>query len=117
MNFNQRQKIRKAQIKPLLKATFPEYRGRTFYATFTTHITIHDTNWGGGTRSTWKAIRMDGGKVSALPSYSPWNNPTEGAQIELEPGIVIIEHCIFCGKDLGIRFYAHPSMETHLLTA
>jgi len=103
-------KVRKAQVKPLIKKTFPEYKGRTFKAEFTSKVTFYDTNWGGGTRNQYKAVRMGDGAVSALPVRSPWNNPVEGATIQLEPGIVIVKHTIFCGHDLGLTFYAHPSM-------
>jgi len=103
-------KVSKSTVKPLVKATFPEYRGRTFQVEFTPTVTFHDTNWGGGTRNYYKAVRLEDGKVGAFPNFAPWNNPIEGKRVELPEGVVVVEHAIFCGQDLGLRFYANPSM-------
>jgi len=113
---NARIKVRKAQVKPLVEATFPEYKGRSFLVEFTPTVTFYDTNWGGGTRNTYRAVRVDGGTVGRFPGFSPWDNPIEGKTVELPEGMVVVVHAIFCGQDLGLRFYAHPSLN-RLLTA
>lgn len=113
---NPRIKVRKAQVKALVDVTFPEYRGRSFQVEFTDTVTFYDTNWGGGTRNYYRAVRLDNGKVGSFPSFAPWNNPIEGKRIELPENVVIVAHVIFCGQDLGLRFYAHPSLN-RLLTA
>ena len=28
--------------------------------------------------------------------------------VTLTPGFAVVEHCIFCGKDLGYRIYVSP---------
>jgi len=103
-------KVRKAQVKPLVEASFPKYRGRTFKVEFTETVTFWDTNWSGGSRNSYRAVRMTDGAVSSLPrNFAPWSNPVEGKEVEIPEDVVVVCHTIFCGKDLGLRFYAHPS--------
>jgi hypothetical protein len=109
-------KVTKRAVKPIVDATFPDYRGRKFRVSFTKTVTFYDTNWGGGTRNTYRAVRMDGGQANELPSFWPWANPVEGQTVELPADVVVVEHTIYCGQDLGLRFYAHPSRNL-LLTA
>lgn len=109
-------RVRKAQIRPLVEATFPEYRGRTFTIEFTDTVGFYDTNWSGGTRSTYRVVQMVGGAVRALPQhFPPWDNPIEGQRVPLPEDVVVVEHAIFCGKDMGLHLYAHPS-RNRLLT-
>lgn len=100
-------KVKKSQIKPILEATFPEYRGRTFKISFTTHVTFYNTNWGGGSRNEYKAVRIDG-KIADIPVLAPWNNPIEGKRVELPADVLVVEHSMFCGTDCGITIHSHP---------
>ncbi len=112
----ERMRVRKDAIRPLLNVSFPDYKGRTYHVIFTDSVTISNTYWSGGTRSWWVAIQMEGGNTSRVPSLAPWDNPIEGERIELDENTVIAEHSHFCGKDMGITFYAHPSRKK-LLTS
>ena len=109
-------KVTKATIKPLLQATFPGYSGRTFYTDFDGKVTFHDTNWGGGSRNKYVVISMGTGQVAGVPAPAPWVNPVEGKTVELTEDLVVACHSIFCGKDCGVTFYAHPSRQ-RMLTA
>ena len=100
-------KITTARAKPIVSKTFPEYKGRKFIVEFTDTVSFYDTNWSGGTRNFYEAVRSDG-HHERLPSFSPWNNPAEGRKIALTPDILIVERAYFCGKDCGITIYAHP---------
>ncbi len=110
-------KVKKAQIAPILAASFPEYRGRSFKVYFTEKVTLGDLNWDGGTKCTYRAVRMSDGKCAPFPHFSPWNNPLEGKTIPLpESGdIIVVVHSYFCGQDMGITFYAHPSAQQKML--
>lgn len=106
-------KIRKSAIvKELLAMTFSSYRGRKFKLRPATKVTLHDLNWGGGTRNVYCAIDMASGKARKLDmtAVAPWdkNNP-EGQTLELPPNVVVVCHSIFCGQDMGITFYVNPS--------
>jgi len=108
-------KVRKAQIKPLLEATFPNYTGRTFKVEFTDRITFYDTNWGGGSCNQYSVIAMKSGKTKEVCVPAPWVNTIEGKTIDLPENLVVACHTIFCGKDCGVTFYAHPSRQRALV--
>lgn len=105
-------KLRKADVASLVKATFPNYSGRTFTAEQAERVTFHDLNWGGGTRNQYVVVDMVGGRVADLRPLSrvhPAQQPMEGQVIELPAGVVVVEHSTFCGKDCGLRFYFNPN--------
>ena len=99
-------KLRKAQVKKVLEATFPNYRGRTYEITFQNKITFHDTNWGGGTKNEYRLVRSDG-KTAGLPVSAPWANPVEGKTVEIPEDVLVVCNTVFCGKKLGITIYAN----------
>jgi len=101
-------KLSKSQAWPIASLVFPDYRGRKFRIVFSETITFHDTNWGDGTRNQYSAVRSDG-RTSDLNVPAPWRNPVEGATIPIPVDVIIVEHSIFCGTDVGITLHAHPS--------
>ena len=105
---NQTMKLNKSQVRDILNATFPEYRGRKFKVEFAEIITFHNTNWGGGTKNTYVAVSSDG-RAKRLGVQAPWINPVEGKTMELPFEVLVVMYTIFCGKDLGITIYAHPA--------
>jgi hypothetical protein len=48
---------------------------------------------------------------------APWNNQAEGVTLPVMPGTVLVEHCLFCGTDLGLRIYCNPADMPKLLPA
>jgi len=104
---NHRIKVKKSQVKPILQATFPDYKGRTIKVEFANEVTFWDTNWGGGSRNSYAAVKSDG-RTANLNVPAPWNNPVEGTTVEVPRDALIVKHSIFCGKDLGITIYANP---------
>ena len=100
-------KLASKQYKKLVTATFPDYRGRKVAIEFTDKLTFHDVNWGGGTKNTYRFIRADGAQTS-LPTPAPWVNPFEGLTVDLPLDVLVVEHSVFCGHDMGIRIYANP---------
>ncbi len=109
-------KLTRKQAKLILDKTFPEYPGRKIKVEFTTRVTFYDTNWGGGTRNWYHALRADGNNTRLMAS-APWINPVEGKTIELPVDVIVVEHSVFCGHDTGITIYAHPSNAPKWLTA
>jgi len=101
-------KLTKKEAWPVVSQVFPEYRGRKFSLRFTTRVTFSDTNWGGGTRNEYRTVRADG-THGYLSVPAPWANMVEGQTVDLPMTALLIEHAIFCGRDLGIRIYAHPA--------
>ena len=101
-------KVKKSEVKDIIKATFPQYRGRTIHIEFTPTVRFHDTNWGGGSKSTYAAIASDG-RTARLNVPAPWINTVEGQSVDIPMDVLIVRHSIFCGKDCGITIYANPA--------
>lgn len=106
--------INKAAARPIL-ALVPQlasYRGRKFKIEASERVQISNVNWDGGSRSYWFAVNTVTGHASPLSvqanHVAPWRHNLECAEIDLPQGAVIIEHSIFCGHDMGLRFYVNP---------
>ena len=110
--------VKKADIAPLLAATFPNYTGRKFTVKAAASVTLYDLNWSGGTRNQYHAATTAGkpiGNGQAFNAAAPWKNNAEGETITIPPGAIVAEHSIFCGKDCGITFYINPADMPRLL--
>jgi hypothetical protein len=101
-------KVKKNDVRFLLEATFPEYKGRTFHIEVATEVYLHDTNWHGGSFSEYKGINLGTMGVNSPAVPAPWHNPLEGAKVPLKTGFAMVRHSRFCGTDCGITFYVHP---------
>ncbi len=104
-------KFNEPWVKAIIGRTFPGYRGRKVKLVQEDKITFSDTNWGGGTRSQYVCIGLDSQTRSLFPggTPAPWVNPVEGKTAILPPGAIVVEHTIFCGKDVGIRIHVNPN--------
>jgi hypothetical protein len=100
--------VKKSVVQPLLNAAHIMYHGRKIKVKFTTTVTFYDTNWSGGTRNQYTGVKGDGSSLT-YQAPAPWVNPVEGKTFELTPDIIVIEHSVFCGKDLGLTIFVHPS--------
>lgn len=100
-------KLTSKQYKQIVKATYPEYTGRTVKMVFTEKVSIYNTNWEGGSRTQYAAVNSDG-KVAHIDAPAPWLNMVEGATVSMPENALIVTHSIFCGQDAGITIYAHP---------
>lgn len=96
------------------------YTGRKFSVIVTESVTLHDTTWSGGTRSAWHALDLATGHFS--PNVTASSTPpgfrgtcADGQEVPVREGTSIVEHTIFCGKDMGLRFYVHPKNASLLL--
>ena len=107
-------KITRKQALPIIQSTFPDYTGRKIKIEFTDKVTFYDTNWSGGTRNYYVALRSDGStRAPYIPA--PWINTVEGSKVELPENVLIIMHSYFCGSDMGITIYANPCYAPKLL--
>jgi hypothetical protein len=46
---------------------------------------------------------------------APWSPGRGDRVVELLPSIVVVEHSMFCGQDMGLTFYVHPDNAAKLL--
>ncbi len=107
-------KLTKDQIRPILAVTFPDYRGKKFRLEYQDKY-YPENYWDGGTRSYFKILEKDEmGKIKLLEPGRIFTNPFLGKAnevFEIKKNWAIVEHCIFCGKDVGIRIYVHPTTD------
>jgi hypothetical protein len=106
---------RKAAAK-IIEATFPDYNGKKITVEFTDKVTFCDMNWSGGTKNAYKVLSVDG-SVFSIPAPAPWVNVLEGKSVDMTRQVLVVQHSYFCGKDCGIRIYAHPSYMSEMLPA
>jgi len=107
-------KLKKKQVRKLLRESFPDYKGRKFYLEFKDRITVYNLNWSGGSKNEYAFFRADN-KKAFVPARPPWDNPFERQAFDLSPEVLVVEHCIFCGRDMGITVYAHPKLAARIL--
>jgi hypothetical protein len=76
--------------------------------------------WDGGSRDECRFIDLHTMQVISAQQVPAL---TEGhiyslahGEVELSPGYIVVEHCIFCGKDLGYRIYVNEvkALEQHV---
>lgn len=107
-----------ATVDAICRAAFPNYRGRTVQLRQAESFTLSGTYWDGGTRSSYAAVTLsDVPRAKSLPHFNPpqFGGPRTDPVVELDPRSAIVEHVIFCGKDLGLRIYARPEALTPML--
>jgi hypothetical protein len=113
--------VRRQDVDMIVRATFPEYRGRKIRVAAAEGVTLHDLNWSGGTRSQYRGASLSGQSLGNADRYNqlaPWDSrQIEGQRLPLVPGVVVVEHSMFCGKDTGLRIYVHPADMPRLLAA
>ena len=102
-------KLTRRQAEPILRATFPGYRGRKISVVFTEKVRFSNLYWCGGSHADYMALRSDG-SVRGLQTDDPWKDKREGSCVDLPDGVIVVKHEFFCGKDTGITIYAHPSL-------
>jgi hypothetical protein len=89
-------------IKHLASLIYPDYKGRKFgfYEQEVYHL---ENYWDGGSRTYSVAIDFKGNSVM-MPSQESQNPYRKEAHQDfvIPGGVGILEHRIFCGKDLGI---------------
>lgn len=95
-------------VKKMGKIAYPDYKGRKWSLEFGSSYQMQNY-WDGGSKTYAMAINLSTGQVSQ-PSAATTNPFREAAhaQIEIPPGFGIIEHTIFCGKDVGISLRIRP---------
>ena len=119
-------------MEALAKQAFG-YTGRKFQveARERVHIVSY---WDGGTRSYWAVLTMGLARGESAPDRhntimvrgmpelrmvgecGGMGQPA-GIDVEIDANTIVAEHVIFCGKDMGIRFYVNPARLPQYLPA
>ena len=102
-------------IRKIVRACYPDYTGRKIKIEART--SYHLSNfWDGGSRSYVVAYHLESGltKEASPSTTSPFNEASKSS-VEIPEGVVLVEHSIFQGKDVGIRIYVNPLNMAKLL--
>jgi hypothetical protein len=95
------------------------YSGKTFKAKVCEQMTIPSDAgiWDGGSRETYSMVRLaDGVQLPAVDHNSaPWDRSRRDIEVKLQPGLAVVCHSMFCGKDMGLTFYVHPENASKLI--
>ena len=89
-------------VKHLAKIIYPDYTGRKFGISYE-NFYYPQNYWDGGSRVYCVAVDFKGNRV-IMPSHEsqvPYNQQAHQS-FRIPPGVGILEHRIFCGKDCGI---------------
>lgn len=80
------------------------YAGRKIKLNVTDKVTMLNTYWDGGSRSTYSAMNLATMTMVDLPKFNPpqFGGPSSPPEIELTDNLAVIEHSVFCGKDSGL---------------
>jgi hypothetical protein len=98
-----------ATIARILRATYPDYRGRKIFIVPQTYPLDVKSYWEGGSRSFFQFLNLATFETAVVPAQSGFDRQIVGADsVTLPVGIACVEHCIFCGKDCGIRIHVNP---------
>ena len=104
-------------VPPVIRA---QYSGQKIQAEIceSVHIPCNAGLWDGGSRDTYRALRLsDGAEIPLSDGDAAFHGKQQDQTYTLAAGIVVINHCIFRGKDMGIRIYMHPDNAAPLLPA
>lgn len=118
---NQTVKLTAKEYKPFVSVyqdlSGMQYTGRKVSVEFANKIAFYDTNWGDGSRNWYYFFNMENSKGKTLIVPAPWLNAIEGETVELPENIICIMRSCFCGHDMGLTIYAHPSRQQAFLGA
>ena len=90
----------------IAKLAFPEWKGRKIKVETVHEICLMNRYWDGGSRSQYRAVNLDTHEVGG-PQIAGFRDPPQFGGLSQDPtipvpvGFAIVEHCIFCGKDVG----------------
>ena len=99
------------EYRRAIQACFPGWKGRKIRTSNCPPSTLH-SYWDGGSRDYFAFFNTRTGEVLSVHSNHPWYEANQPCGLrELPPHILLIEHSILQGKDIGMTVYAVPSTD------
>ena len=108
-------------VQRIVRAAFPSYKGRQVKVTPWTgeSFALQGNYWSGGSRNAYVAIDLATLQRLPLPSNdAPGFSAQAEARVDLTklgPNAAIVEHSVFCGKDMGIEIHTSPTSMAPML--
>jgi hypothetical protein len=100
-------------VKSIVQAGYACASSRRKVRVFIQKTYLVSNYWDGGSRNYCEFVNLEnletasGVKFNRQTQGNPYNQ--DMGTVEITPDFVVVEHIIFCGKDLGYRIYVHPS--------
>lgn len=89
-------------IYKIAKYAYADYKGRKIHLEYNTSVdTGYNANWEGGSRTYYKFIRLDNGKILSVPDFAPWKRP-KNEIVDIPNGAACVIHEFFQGHDCGL---------------
>jgi len=89
------------EARKLFNQAFPGYSGRKFKIRGVSHAINMRSYWDGGSRNYFAVVSMGG--TFDMPVQSAYDPPVSGSdEFTIPPGMAVVEHSIFCGRDTGL---------------
>lgn len=106
-------------IKRLVLSANPSYRKAKAFIKVSATVTLSNTFWDGGSRSTYHAVRLIDGFSLGAQQYAPaaFGGPRQSPVVEIPDGVAIVETGIFCGKPATASVTISPNDVTKFLPA
>jgi len=101
----------------LMRTAYPGYRGRKFKVSTIEGSVNLQSSWQGGSRNYYILIDLATSQTSpVMPAQSQFDTPVKGLDaVTLPPNAGVVEHSIFCGKDMGLTLVIGPNNATQFL--
>ena len=97
-----------SEVKAMAHTAFPSYKGRKFKLDNSGHAVNLTSHWDGGSRDQFVILQLGSGQTKAVPQNGTMFDRVHVDDAVVPAGFVIVEHSVFCGKDLGITFHVDP---------
>lgn len=93
-------------LERICRAAFPSYGGRKWKLESRERLSTN-SYWDGGSKDTFCIVEIATFLTKSIPSMNPLTvkarEPTD-----IPAGAVIVEHSIFCGKQIGLTVHCRP---------
>ena len=105
------------EIARLVKAAAPDYRKRQAFIFISDDVSLSNTYWDGGSRSTYTAVNLETLRASTAEQFAPpqFGGPRVAPKVKIPDGACIVETGTFCGKPATASVYLNASAVRHLL--
>lgn len=94
----------------IARTAFPDYAGRKIQLLVHTESGMDlRSGWSGGSRDYFKVVAIDGRTLTIGQNGTMFERESYDNAPLPAPGALVIEHTIFCGKDLGLTVHVHSA--------
>lgn len=105
--------VAKDQLPECIRTYIPSDR---IDVTLCTEVTLHSTQWDGGTRNVYRAIHLGTGEIKSLHDTRPWPQNMQAMDaVTIPEGCIILQTGTFCGRTSAGHIYARAGDVTPAL--